>query len=175
MVKPISPAPRKAAGMGGSPSSTWRLMFSIITMASSTTKPVAIVRAIRVRLFSEKPNMYIAPKVPTRARGTAMPAMAVAAKFCRNTKMTATTSTTASISSSSTSWTEARIVLVRSVITATCTPGGMDCLSCGSSACTRSTTLMTLAPGWRWMFRITAGVITLFWPIEAPSWVFSAL
>jgi hypothetical protein len=29
----------------------WRAMFSIITMASSTTKPVAMVSAISDRLF----------------------------------------------------------------------------------------------------------------------------
>ena len=53
MVKPISPAPFIAASNGGAPSSRWREMFSIMTMASSTTKPVAIVSAIRLRLSSE--------------------------------------------------------------------------------------------------------------------------
>ena len=53
MVKPISPAPASAACSGGLPSSRWREMFSIITMASSTTKPVAMVNAIRLRLLSE--------------------------------------------------------------------------------------------------------------------------
>ena len=33
------------------PASTYRMMFSIITMASSTTNPVEIVSAMRVRLF----------------------------------------------------------------------------------------------------------------------------
>ena len=51
MVKPISVAPFSAACIGGSPSSMWREMFSIITIASSTTKPVAMVSAIRDRLF----------------------------------------------------------------------------------------------------------------------------
>ena len=36
-------------------SSRWREMFSIITMASSTTKPVEITSAISVRLLIEKP------------------------------------------------------------------------------------------------------------------------
>ncbi len=53
MVKPISPAPRSAASNAGTPRSRWREMFSIMTMASSTTKPVAIVSAIRLRLLSE--------------------------------------------------------------------------------------------------------------------------
>ncbi len=50
MVKPISSAPRSAASNGASPSSTCRAMFSIITMASSTTNPVLMVSAIRDRL-----------------------------------------------------------------------------------------------------------------------------
>jgi hypothetical protein len=53
MVKPISLAPFRAAASGVSPSSTWREMFSSITIASSTTKPVAMVSAIRLRLLSE--------------------------------------------------------------------------------------------------------------------------
>ena len=50
MVKPISPAPRIAASNGRSPASMWRTMFSIITMASSTRKPMAIVSPINDRL-----------------------------------------------------------------------------------------------------------------------------
>ena len=44
MVKPTSREPRSAAWKGGTPSSTWRMMFSSITMASSTTRPTAKVR-----------------------------------------------------------------------------------------------------------------------------------
>jgi hypothetical protein len=50
MVKPICPAPFSAASIGLSPSSKYREMFSIITMASSTTKPVEMVSAISERL-----------------------------------------------------------------------------------------------------------------------------
>ena len=49
-VKPISLAPFRAAAKGVMPASRWRVMFSITTMASSTTKPVAMVRAISERL-----------------------------------------------------------------------------------------------------------------------------
>ena len=45
-------------------------MFSIITMASSTTKPVAIVSAISDRLSRLKPSWYIAASVPTSDSGT---------------------------------------------------------------------------------------------------------
>ena len=50
MVKPICSAPLSAALMGGSPCSMARVMFSVTTMASSTTKPVEMVRAISDRL-----------------------------------------------------------------------------------------------------------------------------
>ena len=50
MVKPISPAPLSVASSGDRPSSMWRYTFSSITMASSTTKPTAMVSAINDRL-----------------------------------------------------------------------------------------------------------------------------
>ena len=49
-VKVISFAPRKAASSGAMPCSRYRLMFSRTTIASSTTKPVAMVSAISDRL-----------------------------------------------------------------------------------------------------------------------------
>ena len=45
MVKLISREPISAACKGVSPFSTWRTMFSSITIASSTTKPTASVMA----------------------------------------------------------------------------------------------------------------------------------
>jgi|GEM_PF-3590004 len=51
-VKPTSRAPRRAARRGFSPISRRRTMFSSTTMASSTTKPVATVRAMSERLSS---------------------------------------------------------------------------------------------------------------------------
>ena len=56
MVKPTCPAPSSAACMRDLPIVMWRLMFSIITMASSTRKPVATVSAIRVRLLRLNPS-----------------------------------------------------------------------------------------------------------------------
>ena len=50
-VKPISCAPSSAACMRDFPISRWRAMFSITTTASSTTKPIASVIAIRLRLL----------------------------------------------------------------------------------------------------------------------------
>src|SRR5271170_5392025 len=101
-------------------------MFSIITIASSTTKPVEIVSAIKDKLSSEYPSRYITPKVPTSDSGTATLGIIVAERLRRNKKMTITTSATVSISSNSTSLTDARMVTVLSVSTATCTEAGRE-------------------------------------------------
>ena len=52
MVKAISRA-RTAAAKGAMPFSTWRTMFSSITMASSTTRPTASVMPSSEMLSSE--------------------------------------------------------------------------------------------------------------------------
>ncbi len=155
-VKPICLAPLSAAFSGVSPSSRCRVMFSSMTMASSTTNPVAMVSAISVRLFSEKPARCITAKVPTSDSGTAIDGMIVAESFLRKMKVTITTRMVASISSCCTSVTAARMVWVRSVRTTTSSPAGMLAETSGSSAWMRSTTSMTFAPGWRWMFSSTA-------------------
>src|SRR5438552_10909489 len=99
-------------------------MFSIMTIASSTTKPVAMVIAISDRLLRLKPARYMTAKVPTSDKGTDRLGITVADAVRRNRKITRTTSTTARPSSNSTAATEARIVVVRSVSTATSTAGG---------------------------------------------------
>src|SRR5271165_6827409 len=99
-------------------------MFSIITIASSTTNPEAIVSAISDRLLRLKPHRYITANVPTSDSGTDRLGMMVAGTLRRNRKITSTTSTTESPSSNSTSATEARMVVVRSVSTATSTAAG---------------------------------------------------
>src|SRR6476661_5716258 len=63
-------------------------MFSITTIASSTTKPVETVSAISERLSSVYPTTYITPKVPSRDSGTTTPGIIVAHMLRRkiNTK-----------------------------------------------------------------------------------------
>ncbi len=122
-------------------------MFSIITIASSTTKPVAMVSAMSVRLLIEKPARYITPNVPTSESGTATLGMIVAETLRRNRKITMTTRATASRSSNCTSETEARIVVVRSVSNFTSMLPGSEACNCGSNALTRLTVSITLAPG----------------------------
>ena len=104
--------------------------------------------------------MYITPNVPTIDSGTATAGITVARTDRRNRKITITTSAMVSISSNSTSFTDARMVFVRSVKISRFTPAGSDCLSCGKIFCTAFTTPMMFAPGCRWIFRITAGLIS---------------
>ncbi len=159
MVKPISDAPFSAASNGFSPSSIWRTMFSSMTIASSTTKPTAIVSPIRLRLSRLNPSRYIAPNVPTRATGIVTLGMIVAQTLRRNRKITITTSPIESSSVNSTSVTEARMVWVRSEATWTLMSGGMLFSSCGSFASTPSTVSMTLAPGCLKMISSTPGLL----------------
>jgi hypothetical protein len=144
-------------------------MFSIITIASSTTKPVAMVSAISDRLSRLKPSRYMIASVPTNDSGTDRLGMTVAGMLRRNRKITSTTSAMDRPSSNSTSETEARIVVVRSVSGVTVTAPGRLLCRLGSSALMLSTTAMTFAPGCRSTFTMIAGVVF----IHAPSLVFS--
>ena len=146
-VKPISRAPRSEAFIALSPFSIWRTMFSIITMASSTTKPVPMVSAISDRLSRLKPAKYITPKLVISDSGSATPAMIVARSERRNRSTTSVTSTTLSTSVNCTSCTEARMVTVRSLTMASFTPAGIVRCSLGISARICLTTSITLAPG----------------------------
>ena len=170
MVKPISLAPLSAAWNGLSPSSMWRTMFSIMTMASSTTKPVPMVSAISDRLSSEKPQNHITPKVAISDSGSATPAMMVARMVRRKMNTTRMTSATLSTSVNCTSRIDARMVLVASCTTVSSTPAGNARCSRGSSRWMRCTVSTTLAPGWRWMSTTTAG-LPLY---QAPTLLFSS-
>ena len=69
-MKPICRAPTRAACSGACPCSWWRWMFSIMTMASSTTKPTEMVSAMREKLLRLKPSSHMAASVPARLSGT---------------------------------------------------------------------------------------------------------
>ncbi len=157
-VKPISLAPRSAASIALSPFSMWRTMFSIITMASSTTNPVPIVSAISDRLSRLKFAKYMMPNDVISDSGSATPAISVARRERRNSSTTSVTNTTLSTSVNCTSWTEALMVTVRSLTTSSFTPAGIARCSFGISARIWRTTSITLAPGWRWISMTTAGV-----------------
>jgi len=70
MMEPASSRPVfRAAFIGESPASTWREAFSTITMASSTTVPMARTSASRVNRLIEKPNINIRNTPPTSDSG----------------------------------------------------------------------------------------------------------
>ena len=78
-VKPICRAPSMVARSGVMPFSRLRNTFSIMTMASSTTKPTETASAISEMLSIEKPATHISAQVPASASGTVTPAAMVAA------------------------------------------------------------------------------------------------
>ena len=146
-VKPTSRLPCSAACSGFIPASRWREIFSSTTMASSTTKPVAMVSAISDRLLRLKPHRYMAAKVPISETGTATAGISVARPERRKRKTTRITSATEITSVCSTSSSEARIVGERSWAICRSMAAGMVCCSSGRRARMLSTVWMILASG----------------------------
>src|SRR5438105_2653678 len=109
-------------------------MFSITTIASSTTKPVDTVRAIKERLSRVYPSRYMTPKVPHNDSGTAIPGITVAQTLRKKTNTTRMTNAIAIRSEYSTSCTDARIVVVRSWATWRWMEGGIDACNSGRTA-----------------------------------------
>ena len=83
-------------------------MFSMTTIASSTTRPVASVMPNSVSVLIEKPNSLTNAKVPMSETGIVMAGMSVVRQFCRKRNITRTTSTMASASVLSTSRIDSR-------------------------------------------------------------------
>ncbi len=156
-VKPICRAPSIAARNGEWPCSRLRNMFSIITMASSTTKPTETASAISEILSIEKPASHIAAQVPASESGTVMPAAIVGVVRRRNANTTIITSATVASSVSCMSETLARIVCVRSVSVETSTLAGIQRRSSGSRLLMRSTVSITFASACLVMIRRTDG------------------
>ncbi len=76
--------------------SSFRSTFSVTTIASSTSIPIAKTRAKSVNTLIEYPNARRKAKVPSSTIGIVMAGIKVARTVCRKTKMTSTTRATAS-------------------------------------------------------------------------------
>ena len=163
-VKPTSRAPCSAACIRSMPASMWRLVFSSTTMASSTTKPVATVSAIRLRLFRLKPSKYITPNVPSSDTMVATAGMMVARALRRNSPTTSTTKMMETTSVSSISRSDERMELVLSDATSSVMSCGSWARSSGSMARTPSTVAMMLASASRRISTMMAGS-----PLNSPS------
>ncbi|MPM88630.1 hypothetical protein SDC9_135734 [bioreactor metagenome] len=90
-AKKISLDPSIAAFLGFIPLSILVYMFSITTMASSTTSPIASTRASKVRMLMEKPARYIIKKEPTSEIGMAMIGIKVVLQLRKNRNIMSTT------------------------------------------------------------------------------------
>lgn len=164
-VKPTSPAPRMAARKGVKPRSMWRWMFSMTTMASSTTRPAATMSAISDRLFSENPYRYMMVKVPISDTGIATLGISAARRLPRNPSTTSTTRPAASSSVTCASRSVARMTGERSSTTFSSAEAGTSACNAGSWALMASMVSTMLAPGWRLTSMLTAG--SLLWkPLE---------
>src|ERR1700744_5226202 len=107
-------------------SEMWRCTFSITTIASSTTSPVANVMPKSVSELTEKPNTLMNAKVPINETGIVIAGMIVARQSSRKRKMTAMTIRIASSSVEITSFTESPMTVVVSKATTYLIPGGKD-------------------------------------------------
>ena len=105
-------------------SAMWRSMFSITTIASSTTMPVASTIPNSVSVLIEKPNSLTKAKVPTSDTGMVMVGMSVLRQFCRNRNITRTTRAIASSRVISTSLIDSRTTPTLSKASRHSRPGG---------------------------------------------------
>ena len=64
-------------------SSMKRAMFSMTTIASSTTSPVASVRPKSVSVLIENPNAAISANVPISETGIVIAGISVVRQFCK--------------------------------------------------------------------------------------------
>ena len=79
----ISAMAARVAARGLKPRSRYFSTFSTTMMASSTTRPMASTRPIRVSVLIEKPKAAMRPKVPTSETGMAISGIRVARKPCK--------------------------------------------------------------------------------------------
>src|ERR1700678_570778 len=97
------------------------------------------------------------PKVPIKERGTATLGMMVARTFRRKTKTTRITRAMEITRVISTSFTDARMVVVRSITMVRSIAAGMEAFSDGRASRMWSTVSIIFAPGWRKMMQETLG------------------
>ena len=113
-----------------------RSMFSMTTIASSTTRPVASVMPKSVSVLIEKPNSLTNANVPMSDTGIVIAGISVVRQFCRNRNMTSMTSAIASASVVTTSRIDSETTVVVSNASSAFRPGGKRFGSRSSSATT---------------------------------------
>ena len=116
-VNPISRAPRYAACTGGMPFSMYRVMFSITTIASSTTNPSKSSAPSATNYPANSPADTSLPNVPINDSGTATLGISVAHTFRRNRTPSPKSPRSPRIAASVDIAHRRRIVVVRSTTT----------------------------------------------------------
>ncbi|MNI72280.1 hypothetical protein D3C73_1282140 [compost metagenome] len=124
-----------------------RSTFSITTIASSTTMPMASTMPNSVSMFTENPSASMPMKVPTIDTGTAITGISVARRLCRNRNTTITTSTSASKKVWITSEIDARVKAVVSITILYSMPSGKVAFMSARVLVTAADTSRALAPG----------------------------
>ncbi len=137
---------RVASGALRCSASMMRSTFSITTIASSTTMPIASTMPNSESWLTVNPTSHMPRKPPISATGMTSVAMIVARKFCRNSSMTRNTSTIAMSSVLTTSSIEILMNCVVSYGTNQLTPCGNVACSSAILVLTSSATLSALAP-----------------------------
>ncbi len=125
IANPISRAPRIAASRRGIPSSMCRKMFSNMTIASSTTSPIASTIDSSVSVLIVKPSTYIRANAPISETGIVTIGINVARRLRRKKKITRTTSRIASPIERNTLKIERSMNTDVSYATTSFMPGGM--------------------------------------------------
>ena len=92
-AKKISLLPSKAASLIGKPSSNFLKIFSVTTIPSSTTRPVAKTIANKVNTLIEKPAKYMIKKVAINEIGISIKGLIAINQFLKKKKITNTTNT----------------------------------------------------------------------------------
>src|SRR3990172_11410413 len=90
-ASPTSAEPKIAASLGRAPLSTWREIFSRITIASSTTIPTAIERDDNEMMLIVLPEKYKYINAPIKETGNVSTIINVARHCLRKSKTTITT------------------------------------------------------------------------------------
>ena len=125
----------------------WRWMFSMTTIASSTTSPVASTIPNRVRVLMENPASWMKANAPTSDTGIATAGISVLRHSCRKINITNMTKKIASSSVFSTSCMESPTNVVVSNATWYSSPGGNRVDSLSSSSRHALSTSRALAVG----------------------------
>ena len=114
-AKKISLLPSNAALRIGRPCSNFLKIFSVTTIPSSTTNPVASTIPNKVNTFIENPEIYMMKNVATNEIGISISGLIAIIQFLKKKKITNTTKVKEINKVSSTSLIEALTFLVWSI------------------------------------------------------------